>query len=93
MRLELAVQLRPVRQRFRHAAGMEVAIFGSDIDVRVQRVANAGHNLPGNAAVLEIVIECGIEVVEVNPILDTANRTALLAVELIASAMGKRILQ
>lgn len=33
-----------------------------------------------------------IEVVEVNPILDTANRTALLAVELIASAMGKRIL-
>ncbi len=34
-----------------------------------------------------------IEVVEVNPILDTANRTALLAVELIASAMGKRILQ
>lgn len=34
-----------------------------------------------------------LEVVEVNPILDTANRTALLAVELIASAMGKRILQ
>lgn len=36
---------------------------------------------------------CSLEVVEVNPILDTANRTALLAVELIASAMGKRILQ
>ena len=34
-----------------------------------------------------------MEVVEVNPILDTANRTALLAVELIASAMGKKILQ
>jgi arginase len=33
-----------------------------------------------------------MEVVEVNPILDTANRTALLAVELIASAMGKKIL-
>ena len=33
-----------------------------------------------------------IEVVEVNPVLDTANRTALLAVELIMSAMGKRIL-
>ncbi|WP_031500240.1 arginase [Bryobacter aggregatus] len=33
-----------------------------------------------------------LEIVEVNPILDTANRTALLAVELIASAMGKRIL-
>jgi len=33
-----------------------------------------------------------LEVVEVNPIFDEANRTALLAVELIASAMGKRIL-
>ena len=46
---------------------------------------------------MEILSDSGqlrsIEVVEVNPILDTANRTALLAVELIASAMGKRILQ
>lgn len=33
-----------------------------------------------------------MEVVEVNPVLDAANRTALLAVELILSAMGKRIL-
>ncbi len=33
-----------------------------------------------------------MEVVEVNPILDDANRTALLAVELVLSAMGKRIL-
>jgi len=33
-----------------------------------------------------------MEVVEVNPILDEANRTALLAVELTLSAMGKRIL-
>lgn len=33
-----------------------------------------------------------MEVVEVNPVLDTANRTALLAVELVMSAMGKRIL-
>ena len=33
-----------------------------------------------------------MEVVEVNPILDEANRTALLAVELVLSAMGKRIL-
>jgi ATP-binding cassette subfamily B protein len=32
------------------------------------------------------------EVVEVNPILDTHNRTAELAVELAASALGKRIL-
>jgi arginase len=33
-----------------------------------------------------------MEVVEVNPVLDVANRTALLGVELILSAMGKKIL-
>lgn len=33
-----------------------------------------------------------IEIVEVNPVLDEANRTALLAVELVMSALGKRIL-
>ena len=33
-----------------------------------------------------------MEVVEVNPVLDIANRTAALAVELVLSAMGKRIL-
>ncbi len=45
---------------------------------------------------MEMISDSGLlrslEAVEVNPILDTANRTALLAVELIASAMGKRIL-
>jgi arginase len=33
-----------------------------------------------------------IEVVEVNPVIDEVNRTAILAVELVMSAMGKRIL-
>lgn len=33
-----------------------------------------------------------LELVEVNPVLDEANRTAILGVELILSAMGKRIL-
>jgi arginase len=33
-----------------------------------------------------------IEIVEVNPVIDEANRTAILAVELVLSAMGKRIL-
>jgi arginase len=33
-----------------------------------------------------------MELVEVNPVLDVANRTASLAVELILSAMGKKIL-
>jgi arginase len=33
-----------------------------------------------------------MDVVEVNPVFDEANRTAVLAVELVMSAMGKRIL-
>lgn len=33
-----------------------------------------------------------MEIVEVNPVLDDANRTALLGVELVMSAMGKKIL-
>jgi len=33
-----------------------------------------------------------IEVAEVNPILDTGNKTAQLAVELVASALGETIL-
>jgi len=45
---------------------------------------------------LELVAESGLagslEVVEVNPILDRENATALLAVELVASALGARIL-
>ena len=45
---------------------------------------------------MELVAESGIltslEVVELNPILDNANETGLLAVELVASALGARIL-
>jgi arginase len=45
---------------------------------------------------MEIVCDSGLmasmELVEVNPVMDEANRTALLGVELVLSAMGKRIL-
>jgi arginase len=45
---------------------------------------------------LELVAEArmldSLDVVEVNPILDRENETARLAVELVASALGKRIL-
>ncbi len=45
---------------------------------------------------METICDChgmlSMEVVEVNPVLDEANRTALLAVELVMSAMGKKIL-
>jgi len=33
-----------------------------------------------------------LEITEINPILDSENRTAILAVELILSALGKTIL-
>lgn len=45
---------------------------------------------------MESICDCSqmvsMELVEVNPVLDEANRTAILGVELIMSAMGKRIL-
>jgi arginase len=45
---------------------------------------------------LEVVAESGLldslEVVEVNPVLDRGNETGALAVELVASALGARIL-
>jgi len=45
---------------------------------------------------METICDSGLmasmEVVEVNPVMDEANRTAILAVELIMSALGKRIL-
>ena len=45
---------------------------------------------------METICDCSrmvsMEVVEVNPVLDEANRTALLGVELVMSAMGKKIL-
>ena len=50
--------------------------------------------LPDDLPVLRVVpvdLE-SLEVVEVNPILDQQNSTAELAVELILSAMGKKIL-
>lgn len=40
----------------------------------------------------DIETVASMEIVEVNPVIDDANRTAILAVELILSAMGKRIL-
>jgi arginase len=45
---------------------------------------------------MEMICDCGqmvsMETVEVNPVIDERNRTADLAVELILSALGKRIL-
>jgi arginase len=42
--------------------------------------------------IAEAQVLCSLDVVEVNPVLDTANATGSLAVELVASALGARIL-
>jgi arginase len=45
---------------------------------------------------MEVICDCdcmvGLEMVEVNPVIDEANRTAIFSVELVMSALGKRIL-
>jgi arginase len=45
---------------------------------------------------MEMICDSGhmvsMEVVEVNPVIDETNRTADLAVELVMSALGKKIL-
>src|SRR5207247_9727890 len=47
--------------------------------------------------VMELIAESGLasslDVVEVNPVLDRENETGRLAVELVASALGARILE
>jgi arginase len=46
--------------------------------------------------VMEVICDCdcmlGLEMVEVNPVIDRENRTAILATELVMSALGKRIM-
>ena len=74
-----------------------------DVDGCDPRVApGVGTPVPGGATLREshLLMEhaassgkmLGLELTEINPILDVRNRTAELAVELVLSAMGKRIL-
>jgi len=74
-----------------------------DLDVVDPLIApGVGTPVPGGFSyreahlVAELVAESGLadalELVEVNPVLDRANATAELAVELAASALGARIL-
>jgi arginase len=45
---------------------------------------------------MEMVADCGrmvaFELVEINPIIDVMNKTAILGVGLVSSALGKKIL-
>jgi arginase len=85
------------------SAGTEGFHLSFDMDAVDPLVApGVGTPVPGGLTyreahlAMEIVCDSGrmvsLEVVEVNPVIDERNRTADLAVELILSALGKRIL-
>ena len=93
---------RAVRESLDRVAGPGFVHLSFDMDVLDPEVApGVGTPVRGGLTyreahlALELVAESelvgSLEVVEVNPILDRENTTALTAVELVASALGKRI--
>ena len=94
---------RVVEDALDHVAGPNFVHLSFDVDVVDPDVApGVGTPVRGGLSyreahlAMELVAEAGLatslEVVEVNPILDRQNETAALAVELMASALGARIL-
>ena len=94
---------RAIRESLTHIAGPGFVHVSLDMDALDPEVApGVGTPVRGGLSyreahlALELVAESGLagsfEVVEVNPILDRENKTAELAVELVASALGKTIL-
>jgi len=92
-----------MREALERVAGAGFVHVSLDLDVLDPEVApGVGTPVRGGLSyreahlALELVAESGLvrslEVVEVNPILDRENQTAELAVELVASALGARIL-
>lgn len=98
--LGMATVARGALDRLRHVGRVHVSF---DMDAMDPADApGVGTPVPGGITfreahlLMELLCESGkitsLDIVEVNPILDVANRTATLAVELIASLLGKRIL-
>ena len=94
---------RAVRESLDRVSGSGFVHISLDMDVLDPDVApGVGTPVRGGLTyreahlALELVAESGVagslEVVEVNPILDRENTTAMTAVELVASALGKTIL-
>jgi arginase len=94
---------KAVTEALQHVAGPNFVHVSLDMDVVDPETApGVGTPVRGGLAyreahlALELVAESGLagslEVVEVNPILDRENATGRLAVELVASALGARIL-
>jgi len=94
---------RVIQQSLEHVDGPGFVHVSLDMDALDPDIApGVGTPVRGGLSyreahlALELVAESGLahslEVVEVNPILDRENETAELAVELVASALGARIL-
>jgi arginase len=92
-----------VRRAMNHLSHLDRVHLSFDLDVVDPEVApGVGTPVRGGLTyreahlVMELISEAEIvrslDVVEVNPILDTANGTAELAVELVASLLGRRII-
>jgi arginase len=94
-----------VMQQAIHVASSGTTGFHVSLDmdaVDPSEAPGVGTPVPGGLTyreahlAMELIGDSGlmtsVEVVEVNPVMDIANRTALLAVELMMSALGKRIL-
>ena len=81
--------------RFVHVS-LDMDVLDPDVAPGVGTPVRGGLSYREAHLVCELVAEAGIagslEVVEVNPILDRRNETAALAVELVASLLGARIL-
>ncbi|BBL78726.1 arginase [Rubrobacter xylanophilus] len=93
-----------VRRALDHLSPLPRLHLSLDLDVVDPEVApGVGTPVRGGLTyreahlLMELVSEAGgvtsLDVVEVNPILDSRNRTAELAVELVASLMGRQILE
>jgi len=94
---------RAIRESLTHVAGPGFVHVSLDMDAIDPDVApGVGTPVRGGLSyreahlAMELVAESGIasslDVVEVNPVLDRENETGKLAVELVASALGARIL-
>ncbi len=92
-----------MRQALAHAAGAAFLHVSLDMDaVDPDYAPGVGTPVRGGLSyreahlAMEVIAESGLadsfDVVEVNPILDRENETGKLAVELVASALGARIL-
>jgi len=94
---------RAIREALTHVAGPGFVHVSLDMDAIDPDVApGVGTPVRGGLSyreahlAMELVAESGLasslDVVEVNPVLDRENETGKLAVELVASALGARIL-